>query len=125
MGTANNKIEDQWSSFIDSNGGNTNAYTSNDNTNYFFQLGNPTNITLINKSLEMFSGFFKAPLLATNSIQREIHAVSAEHDKNRLNDNWRLMQIIRYFNLILCILLMLYLFLIFYLCYICFNINTI
>ena len=71
--------------FLNQNSGSSNAYTSSVVTNYFFQVSHDG----FKEALDRFSDFFKAPLFDPKYSQREVNAVSSEHDKNRLSDGWR------------------------------------
>ncbi|KAG5439622.1 hypothetical protein PCANB_002199 [Pneumocystis canis] len=67
-------------------GGNFNAYTSDEDTNFFFEVDSSS----FHEILDIFSQFFIAPLFNEDSIHREVHAVDSEHKKNLRNDLWRL-----------------------------------
>lgn len=72
-------------------GGYTNAYTSPEETNFYFISGENE----FNKSVDIFSWFFRDPTLDSNSIQKEIENVDSEHRKNLNSDNWKAMRLIR------------------------------
>lgn len=71
--------------YLDANSGASNAYTSSDITNYFFQVSHAG----FEGALDRFSDFFKAPLFDEKYAEREVNAVSSEHDKNKRSDGWR------------------------------------
>ncbi len=48
------------------------------------------------KALDMFSSFFKCPLLNENSIERELNAVESEFELNSKDDHIRLSQLMSY-----------------------------
>jgi hypothetical protein len=48
------------------------------------------------KALEMFSSFFKCPLLNDKSMERELHAVESEFELNKKDDDNRLGQLMSY-----------------------------
>ncbi len=75
--------------YLNQNSGRSNAYTSSDETNYFFQSTHES----FDGALDRFSDFFKAPLFDQKYAEREVNAVSSEHDKNKLSDGWRKNQI--------------------------------
>ena len=85
MGNEKYKDEKEYSSFILSHGGYTNAYTAGDHTNYFFTIDSE----YIIKAMDMFSNFFISPTFNESSVSREMNAVNSEHDKNIQDDNWR------------------------------------
>ena len=72
-------------------GGSSNAYTSHDHTNYYFDVAN----THFFEMLEIFSRFFIDPLLNELYVEKEKNAVDSEHNKNILSDEWRQQDILR------------------------------
>jgi insulysin len=72
-------------------GGYSNAYTAQDETNYYFVSGNKE----LEPAIEIFSWFFRDPLLESDSIQNEVQNVDSEHRKNVNDDNWRTMEILK------------------------------
>ena len=48
------------------------------------------------KAMEMFSSFFKCPLLNEKSMERELHAVESEFELNKKDDDNRLGQLMSY-----------------------------
>ncbi len=75
--------------YLDANSGASNAYTSSVITNYFFQVSHVG----FEGALDRFSDFFKAPLFDEKYSEREVNAVSSEHDKNKRSDGWRLARV--------------------------------
>jgi len=65
--------------------GMTNAYTDSDKTIYYFSCVGSG----FEEILDIFYNLIKSPLLSESSLEREVNAVNAEHEKNVLNDNWR------------------------------------
>ncbi len=80
-----------YSEFLRSRGGGSNAYTSQDHTNYHFQV----NHEALPEALDRFAQFFISPTLDYEYAQREVMAVNSEHQKNTMDDTWRLMQLQR------------------------------
>jgi len=72
--------------FISKCGGETNAFTADNRTNYYFS----SESTFFLEGLNMFSGFFIQPLLLENAVEREMNAVHSEYTKNIQDDMWRL-----------------------------------
>jgi insulysin len=70
-------------------GGGSNAYTSTENTNYYFDVlaGH------LEKTLDQFSAFFVCPLFTASATSRELEAVNSENAKNLLSDMWRSFQL--------------------------------
>ncbi|KAL6071151.1 Pitrilysin [Balamuthia mandrillaris] len=91
LGTEKYPDEDGFGAFLASHGGSSNAYTANEHTNYFFNVDKDH----LHEALDRFSAFFLGPLLSPNSTDREMNAVNSEHEKNLLNDEWRLDMVLR------------------------------
>jgi insulysin len=89
LGSKKYPKENHYSERLNLLGGDSNAYTINLMTVYYFNVYN-------NGLLEMFdifSRFFIDPLFNTESVDREINAVDSEHSKNINNDFWALNQL--------------------------------
>ncbi|GAB4818102.1 hypothetical protein N2152v2_005148 [Parachlorella kessleri] len=83
--------EDEYSKFISEHGGHTNAYTSNESTNYHFDC----NWEHLPEALDRFAQFFISPLISADGVDREANAVDSEHGKNLNSDPWRKLQLWR------------------------------
>ncbi|KAK6461247.1 Metalloenzyme, LuxS/M16 peptidase-like protein [Scheffersomyces coipomensis] len=76
---------------IGSNGGNTNAFTTGEQTCFYYEL--PINQTehnhelIFDYSLRNFSAFFKNPIFNYNLLNQEVNAINNEHDSNKSNIN--------------------------------------
>lgn len=77
--------------YLEENSGASNAYTGSVVTNYFFQVSHSG----FEGALDRFSQFFKEPLFDQKYAEREVNAVSSEHDKNKLQDGWRGRQVVK------------------------------
>jgi insulysin len=93
LGTKKYPKEDAYDSYLSTYGGSANAYTDNENTNFFFDV----HATHLEGALDRFSQFFIAPLLSESATGREMKAVDAEHSKNKQNDEWRESQLMQGF----------------------------
>lgn len=82
-------LEDSYSKYITEHGGSTNAFTSSENTNYYFDV----NTDCFEEALDRFAQFFIKPLMAADATMREIKAVDSENQKNLLSDAWRMTQL--------------------------------
>ncbi|KAK7285599.1 hypothetical protein RJT34_20375 [Clitoria ternatea] len=82
-------VEDSYSKYISEHGGSTNAFTSSENTNYFFDV----NTDGFEEALDRFAQFFTKPLMSADATMREIKAVDSENQKNLLSDVWRMNQL--------------------------------
>ena len=85
LGTEKYPEVGSYQKYLDEHSGGSNAYTSGNITNYFFQVSHEG----FDESLDRFSDFFKAPLFDKTYAEREVKAVNNEHEKNKLNDGWR------------------------------------
>ncbi|PIQ97538.1 MAG: peptidase M16 [Nitrospinae bacterium CG11_big_fil_rev_8_21_14_0_20_56_8] len=86
LGTKKYPEVGSYKKYLDENSGASNAYTSLDVTNFFFEVSHNG----FEGALDRFSDFFKEPLFDETYSEREINAVSSEHDKNKRSDDWRL-----------------------------------
>jgi insulysin len=91
LGTEKYPKENHYKDFLNSNGGSSNASTSMEQTVYKFDV----NHSQFAPSIDIFSHFFRNPLLGANSAGREIKAVDAEDAKNRTVDGRRTLQILK------------------------------
>ncbi|KAI5965382.1 STE23 [Candida pseudojiufengensis] len=89
MGTSKYPKENEYSNYLSKHSGNSNAYTSSEHTNYYFQISS----NYLEGALDRFSQFFISPLFSKTCENREINAVDSENKKNLQNDNWRLYQL--------------------------------
>jgi len=89
MGSAKYPVENVFSKFIEDHAGSTNAYTSNENTNYHFEIATDH----FRPALDIFAQFFIAPTFSPSSVDREILAVDSENQKNLQVDAWRFNQL--------------------------------
>eukprot|EP00467_Chlorarachnion_reptans_P001150 CAMPEP_0114521978 /NCGR_PEP_ID=MMETSP0109-20121206/20500_1 /TAXON_ID=29199 /ORGANISM="Chlorarachnion reptans, Strain CCCM449" /LENGTH=994 /DNA_ID=CAMNT_0001703171 /DNA_START=54 /DNA_END=3038 /DNA_ORIENTATION=+ len=91
MGTKTFPDENEYSRRVSEHGGRSNAYTSTENTNYYFDVI-PEHLE---KILELFAGFFTEPLFEQSATDREMKAVHSENAQNLLNDAWRQYQLVK------------------------------
>ena len=94
MGTEKYPEENQYSAFLNAHGGMSNAYTSQEDTVYFFDVQND----FFQTALDMFASFFTCPLFAESSTQRELSAVDNENTKNLQSDSWRQFQLMKHMS---------------------------
>ena len=74
----------EYQEFISQHGGTNNAYTAEENTNYFFDIEH----AFFEPALDRFAQFFIAPLFDANYIEHEKNAVNAEY-LAKINDDDR------------------------------------
>ncbi|KAI0795391.1 LuxS/MPP-like metallohydrolase [Abortiporus biennis] len=81
--------ENDFLSFISSNGGIRNAGTGGSYQDYWFSI----KPSLLKEALPRLAGFFSSPLFTPNLTAREIHAVDSENKRNLQNDARRMFQL--------------------------------
>ena len=91
MGTKAYPEEDDFSKYVQDEGGKINAFTASDRTVYMFSVNNSGFIG----ALDRFSHFFIDPLFNSSSVNRELQAVDQEHSKNVENDHWRAYMVLK------------------------------
>lgn len=91
MGSEKYPGENEYGAWLSKNAGHSNAYTSTDQTVYYFDVA-PSGFQ---GALDRFAQFFICPLFKESCVEREIRAVNSEHMKNLQSDGWRLMQLER------------------------------
>ncbi|KAL5511367.1 STE23_2 [Sanghuangporus vaninii] len=92
MGTEQFPKENEYSEYLAKNSGESNAFTSASNTNYYFSVAS----NALEGALERFSGFFHSPLFSPSCTLRELNAVDSENKKNIQNDMWRIFQLTKH-----------------------------
>lgn len=85
LGTKDFPKPDEYSTYMETHGGWDNAYTSDEVTNYMFEVDNGA----VEGALQRFSRFFVSPLFDGTYLEREKNAVHSEFEKNIKQDNWR------------------------------------
>ena len=85
LGTKKYPDVDEYSTYLKTFGGYSNAYTAPDHTNYQFQVL-PDGFE---GALDRFAQFFISPLFTEEYTAREVNAVNSEHQKNIMSDYWR------------------------------------
>jgi len=82
LGTDKYPDPDEYQAYISQHGGQHNAYTSFEHTNYFFDI-DPTKFE---SALDRFARFFVAPSFDAEYINREMNAVHSEYMARIKND---------------------------------------
>lgn len=91
MGTETYPEENAYQAFLSSHGGNSNAYTAQENTVYYFDVQSGH----LEGALDIFASFFVCPLFSDSSTDREMNAVDSENSKNLQSDAWRSYQLMK------------------------------
>lgn len=84
LGTEKYPEAGEYQSFISKHGGSHNAFTSYQDTNYFFEVDS----NYLEPSLDRFAQFFIAPLFTEAYVKREKNAVHSEY-QSKLRDDGR------------------------------------
>jgi secreted Zn-dependent insulinase-like peptidase len=85
LGTEKYPEVDAYQQFISAHGGTSNAYTSAEHTNYFFEV----QPEYFRGAMDRFAQFFISPLLDTAYVEREKNAVHSEYQLQIKDDGWR------------------------------------
>ena len=85
LGTEKYQEENEYNKFLSEHGGTSNAFTSSEHTNFYFDVA-PEHL---DGALDRFAQFFLSPLFTPSATEREVNAVNSENDKNIQNDAWR------------------------------------
>ena len=72
----------EYHSYIQTCGGEENAFTADDITCYYIGIES----AFLEKGVDMLSWFFRDPLLDKKYIKSEMNIIDAEHNKNILSD---------------------------------------
>lgn len=91
LGTDQYPEPGEYQAFISEHGGMHNAYTSLEETNYFFDVDAPHLMAV----LDRFSRFFVAPLFNQDYVDRERHAVESEYRLKIKDDSRREWDVLR------------------------------
>ncbi|WP_250657718.1 insulinase family protein [Alkalimarinus coralli] len=83
LGTKKYPHAGSYQAYINRHGGSHNAYTSFDNTNYFFNI----NADSLEPALDRFSQQFVAPTFTPKYVNREINAVHSEYSAKLKDDS--------------------------------------
>ena len=76
----------EYQDFISKHGGNHNAFTAHDVTNYFFEIENDA----LESALDRFAPFFISPTFDNEYVEREKNAVNAEYTSKSKDDGRRI-----------------------------------
>ena len=85
LGTEKYPDAGEYNEFLKKNGGSSNAYTSTEDTNYFFDVSNQ----VFDQALDRFAQFFIAPTMDPEFVEREKNAVDSEYSLKLKQDNRR------------------------------------
>ncbi|XQW85192.1 insulinase family protein [Thalassotalea piscium] len=86
LGTEKYPDAGEYNKFLEKNGGSSNAYTSSEDTNYFFDVKNDA----FDGALDRFAQFFIAPTMDRSFVEREKNAVDSEYSVKIKEDGRRI-----------------------------------
>ncbi|OEU06209.1 Peptidase_M16-domain-containing protein, partial [Fragilariopsis cylindrus CCMP1102] len=89
IGTKKYPQENDYDSYLQKNGGSSNAFTDLEHTNYYFDIQH----NCLEGAFDRFAQCFIAPLFTESALEREVQAVDSEHAKNLMTDQWRMFQL--------------------------------
>ena len=89
LGTEKYPDVDDDKNFLTSHDGFSNAFTTNETTNYYFQVAGEH----LEEALDRFAQFFIAPLFNPEYVKRELEVVESEYTQKRPSDHWRVSQV--------------------------------
>lgn len=89
LGTTKYPVESEYQSFINEHGGQANAFTTSNTTNYLFTIQSDA----FKDGFSRFSSFFGEPLFNPSGVKRELNAIDQEYGKNIENDSIRLLYV--------------------------------
>ena len=78
LGTAEFPAEHTYRAFLKSHSGNFNAFTANEETNFYFTIASE----YLRPALHIFAQFFICPLFTEDCVEGEMNAVDSENQKN-------------------------------------------
>src|SRR5210317_214494 len=81
----------EYEEYITEHGGSRNAYTSLENTNYFFDVNAP----YLPEALDRFAQFFISPRFDAQYVEREKNAVEAEYQMGLTSDGRRELDVLQ------------------------------
>ncbi|RHZ80650.1 hypothetical protein Glove_134g40 [Diversispora epigaea] len=89
MGSEKYPKDNDYTEYLTKHNGTSNAYTSIDDTNYYFEVSHE----YLEGSLDRFAQFFICPLFSLDCTEKELNAVDSEYKNYRQEDVWRKYQL--------------------------------
>ncbi|CAK9006197.1 unnamed protein product [Durusdinium trenchii] len=93
MGSKKYPGEDEMEAFLSKHGGSSNAFTDCTHTCYYFEVKK----SALHQAVDLLAQFFVAPLLKTDSAERELQAIESEFRLTQNNDDSRLEGLLSHF----------------------------
>ena len=91
LGDSEHSEANTFEQFLAEHSGHSNAFTSQENTNYYYKISPDK----LEDSLQRFTSLLSSPLLQLDVLQREYHAIQSEYLKDKLESArqvWRLVK---------------------------------
>lgn len=89
LGSANYPQAGEYQQFISRHGGSHNAWTGTEHSSFFFDINND----FFHQALARFADMFSQPLLSSDYIEKERHAIEAEFSLKLKDDGRRIYQV--------------------------------
>ena len=90
MGSDKYSSETHYSKYLSRHGGSANAFTKEEETNFYFHVDSSS----LAGALDIFAQFFISPLFSPSCVEREMHAIDSEHQLRVQNDDRRRYEIL-------------------------------
>lgn len=91
LGTKKYPDEASFDQFMSIHDGSTNAYTEQERTVFYNEVG----LAGFEEGMDRFAQFFIAPLFKQELVGKELNAVNSEHEKNKPDQGRRLWEVLR------------------------------
>jgi hypothetical protein len=92
LGTKGFPDEGEYNAFLAANDGGDNAFTGDEDTNYFLHVAP----SALPGALDRFSRFFREPLISATAVAREIAAVDSEFAGHRSSTAWHRQYLLKF-----------------------------
>lgn len=94
LGTEQFPNENDYSNFMSRHNGYSNAFTTEEQTNFHFEIGCDD----LYDALIRFACLFIKPLFSSDGVERELESINSENSKNMASDSWRINQVEKYLS---------------------------
>lgn len=91
LGTEKYPREDEYRAFLNEHGGDSNAFTMNEYTTYYFKVSD----SALDSALDRFADTFARPAFTPSCVEREMRSVDSESSNYSTEDTWRLLQVLK------------------------------
>mmetsp|Transcript_14356 Transcript_14356/g.21678 ORF Transcript_14356/g.21678 Transcript_14356/m.21678 type:complete len:1105 (+) Transcript_14356:109-3423(+) len=91
LGTKSFPDDGSFDEWLASVGGRSNAFTADEETNYYLSV----NYDAIEEALHRLGEFFTAPEMRRDCVEREVDAVNSEYEMSLNDDGWRILSVMK------------------------------